>query len=161
MLKQKHFFLNLKKNQSFVGLREEYNRSGEKMFKVIIIGDPSVGKTSFIRRYVQNAFRTDYKATVGVDFALKIIHWPDGQTIKLQMWDIAGQERFTWMTRVYYKEAQGCIIIFDLTNRKSFENAVRWKKDVDSKCTLEDGAPVPCMLLANKVKPSPAIKLYR
>lgn len=78
------------------------------------------------------------------------------------------------MTRVYYKEgnlhgriitwksgfnyyilqntkAQGCIIMFDLTSRSSFENAVKWKKDVDSKCVLEDGAPVPCMLLANKV----------
>ena len=64
---------------------------------------------------------------------------------------LQGQERFTWMTRVYYKEAQGCIIIFDLTSRNSFENAVKWKKDVDSKCSLEDGAPVPCMLLANKV----------
>lgn len=56
------------------------------------------------------------------------------------------------MTRVYYKEAQGCIIMFDLTSRNSFENAVKWKKDVDSKCVLEDGAPVPCMLLANKVR---------
>lgn len=55
------------------------------------------------------------------------------------------------MTRVYYKEAQGCIIMFDLTSRKSFENAVKWKKDVDSKCVLEDGGPVPCILLANKV----------
>lgn len=65
-----------------------------------------------------------------------------------------GQERFTWMTRVYYKEAQGCIIMFDLTSRNSFDNAVKWKKDVDSKCALEDGAPVPCMLLANKVNNS-------
>ncbi|XP_046653684.1 ras-related protein Rab-7L1-like isoform X2 [Daphnia pulicaria] len=130
-------------------LLTEYNRATEKLFKVIIIGDPGVGKTSFIRRYVQNAFRGDYKATIGVDFALKIVRWSENQTIKLQLWDIAGQERFTWMTRVYYK-AQGCIIMFDLTSRNSFENAVKWKKDVDSKCVLEDGAPVPCMLLANK-----------
>jgi hypothetical protein len=81
---------------------------------VIIIGDPGVGKvkfeknglpsslflyfffyffsgkTSFIRRYVQNAFRGDYKATIGVDFALKIVRWSENQTIKLQLWDIAG-----------------------------------------------------------------------
>ncbi|XP_057367813.1 ras-related protein Rab-7L1-like [Daphnia carinata] len=131
-------------------LLTEYNRATEKLFKVIIIGDPGAGKTSFIRRYVQNAFRGDYKATIGVDFALKIVRWSENQTIKLQLWDIAGQERFTWMTRVYYKEAQGCIIMFDLTSRNSFKNAVKWKKDVDSKCFLEDGAPVPCMLLANK-----------
>ena len=72
----------------------EYNRSSEKLFKVIIIGDPGVGKTSFIRRYVQNAYRPDYKATIGVDFALKIVRWADNQTIKLQLWDIAGKPWF-------------------------------------------------------------------
>ena len=139
----------------FIPFLKEYNRATEKLFKVIIIGDPGVGKTSFIRRYVSNNFRADYKATIGVDFALKIVRWTETQTIKLQLWDIAGQERFTWMTRVYYKEgntvfniktlttklnnqwytssAQGCLIMFDLTNRNSFDNAVKWKKDVDSK----------------------------
>ena len=63
-----------------------------------------------------------------------------------------GQERFTWMTRVYFKDAHGCIIMFDLTNKNSFQNTLKWKKDVDSKCMLPDGSPIPCMLLANKVK---------
>ncbi|XP_076067880.1 ras-related protein Rab-7L1-like isoform X3 [Oratosquilla oratoria] len=128
----------------------EVSEMSERLFKVIIIGDPTVGKTSFVQRYVQDSFRRDYKGTVGVDFALKILKWSDSETIKLQLWDIAGQERFTWMTRVYYKDAQGCIIMFDLTNRNSFLNTLKWKKDVDSKCTLEDGSPIPCMLLANK-----------
>lgn len=122
----------------------------EKLFKVIIIGDPTVGKTSFVQRYVQNAFKRDYKGTVGVDFALKILKWSETQTIKLQLWDIAGQERFTWMTRVYYKDAHGCVIMFDLANKNSFVNTLKWKRDVDSKCTLPDGSPIPCMLLANK-----------
>lgn len=56
------------------------------------------------------------------------------------------------MTRVYYKDAHGCVIMFDLTNKNSFENTLKWKKDLDAKCTLGDGAPVPCMLLANKVR---------
>ncbi|CAL8084181.1 unnamed protein product [Orchesella dallaii] len=122
----------------------------EKLFKVIIIGDPTVGKTSFVQRYVQGSFKRDYKGTVGVDFALKVFKWSESQTIRLQLWDIAGQERFTWMTRVYYKDAHGCIIMFDLTNRNSFQNTIKWKKDVDSKCMLPDGSPIPCMLLANK-----------
>ena len=62
-----------------------------------------------------------------------------------------GQERFTSMTRVYYKDAHACIVMFDLTQRLTFQNAVRWKKDLDAKCTLQDGTPVPCLLLANKV----------
>ena len=55
------------------------------------------------------------------------------------------------MTRVYYKDTNACIIMFDLTQRSSFENACKWKKDLDAKCTLPDGRPVPCVLLANKV----------
>ncbi|KAL5013273.1 hypothetical protein ScPMuIL_007543 [Solemya velum] len=122
----------------------------EVLFKVIIIGDPTVGKTSFVQRYVNDGFRRDYKMTIGVDFALKVIRWSDNHSIKLQLWDIAGQERFTSMTRVYYKDAHACIIMFDLTQRNTFRNAVNWKKDLDSKCTLSNGCPVPCLLLANK-----------
>lgn len=55
------------------------------------------------------------------------------------------------MTRVYYKDAHGCVIMFDLANKNSFVNTLKWKRDVDSKCTLPDGSPIPCMLLANKV----------
>ena len=62
-----------------------------------------------------------------------------------------GQERFTSMTRVYYKDAHACIIMFDLTAKQTFMNALKWKKDLDSKCTLPDGSLVPCILLANKV----------
>ena len=64
---------------------------------------------------------------------------------------MTGQERFTSMTRVYYKDAHACVIMFDLTQRSTFQNAVNWKKDLDSKCSLTDGTPVPCLLLANKV----------
>ncbi|XP_069696085.1 ras-related protein Rab-7L1-like [Periplaneta americana] len=122
----------------------------ERLFKVIIIGDPTVGKTSFVQKYTQNAFRKDYKGTVGVDFALKVVKWSDTEVIKVQLWDIAGQERFTWMTRVYYKDSHGCVIMFDLNNKNSFINALKWKRDVDAKCRLPDGSSIPCLLLANK-----------
>ncbi|KAL4225960.1 Ras-related protein Rab-7L1 [Mactra antiquata] len=122
----------------------------EVLFKVLIIGDPTVGKTSFVQRYVNNLFRRDYKMTIGVDFALKVIKWSDSQNIKLQLWDIAGQERFTSMTRVYYKDAHACVVMFDLTQRLTFQNTIKWKKDLDTKCSLQDGSPVPCLLLANK-----------
>lgn len=122
----------------------------EVLFKVIIIGDPTVGKTSFVQKYVNNSFRGDYKMTIGVDFALKVIKWSDKCNIKLQLWDIAGQERFTSMTRVYYKDAHACLVMFDLTQKNTFQNSIKWKKDLDSKCTLKDASPVPCLLLANK-----------
>lgn len=62
----------------------------EKLFKVIIVGDPTVGKTAFVQRYVSNIFKKEFKGTVGVDFSLKILHYSEFQTVKLQLWDIAG-----------------------------------------------------------------------
>ncbi|KAF2350734.1 Small GTPase superfamily [Trinorchestia longiramus] len=69
----------------------ELDEPEEHLFKVIIIGDATVGKTSFVQRYIQDTFRRDYKGTVGVDFALKIIRWSASDTVKLQLWDIAGE----------------------------------------------------------------------
>ncbi len=65
--------------------------------------------------------------------------------------DIAGQERFGNMTRVYYKEAVGCFIVFDVTRGSTFDAVTKWKTDLDNKVQLPDGNPVPCVLLANKV----------
>lgn len=122
----------------------------EIVLKVLIIGDSNVGKTSFVQRYINNTFRGTYKWTIGVDFGLKVIQWSPTETIKLQLWDIAGQERYTSMTRVYYKDAFGCVVMCDITQRHTFKNAALWKKDLDQKCTLPDCTPVPCILLANK-----------
>lgn len=74
-------------------------------------GELGTGKTSFIKRYVHQFFSTNYRATIGVDFALKVLQWDTSTTIRLQLWDIAGQERFGNMTRVYYKEAVGAFIV--------------------------------------------------
>ncbi|KFO92685.1 Ras-related protein Rab-7L1, partial [Buceros rhinoceros silvestris] len=86
-----------------------------------------------------------------VDFALKVVQWSESETVRLQLWDIAGQERFTSMTRLYYREASACIIMFDVTNASTFSNSQKWKQDLDSKVLLPDGSPMPCLLLANKV----------
>lgn len=66
----------------------------QKLYKIIVIGDPTVGKTSFVQRYVQNSFNKNYKGTVGVDFALKIVKLSETQTVRLQLWDIAGKFYF-------------------------------------------------------------------
>lgn len=120
------------------------------MFKVLVIGDLGVGKTSIIKRYVHQFFSVHYRATIGVDFALKVINWDPDTLIRLQLWDIAGQERFGNMTRVYYKEAVGAFIVFDVTRASTFEAVQKWKNDLDSKVMLPNGSPVPVVLLANK-----------
>ncbi|XP_067901856.1 ras-related protein Rab-32a [Heterodontus francisci] len=122
----------------------------EHLFKVLVIGELGVGKTSFIKRYVHRLFSQNYRATIGVDFALKVLNWDPSTVIRLQLWDIAGQERFGNMTRVYYKEAVGAFIVFDVSRHSTFDAVVKWKNDLDSKVKLPNGKPIPAVLLANK-----------
>uniref|UniRef100_A0A1I8NYM2 Ras-related protein Rab n=1 Tax=Stomoxys calcitrans TaxID=35570 RepID=A0A1I8NYM2_STOCA len=122
----------------------------EHLYKILVIGELGTGKTSFIKRYVHQFFSQNYRATIGVDFALKVLHWDPNTIVRLQLWDIAGQERFGNMTRVYYKEAVGAFIVFDVTRSGTFDCVNKWKEDLDSKVQLPDGSPIPCILLANK-----------
>ncbi|RWS10918.1 hypothetical protein B4U79_06894, partial [Dinothrombium tinctorium] len=122
----------------------------EYLFKVLVIGELATGKTSFIKRYVHQYFSTQYRATIGVDFALKVINWDDSTLIRLQLWDIAGQERFGNMTRVYYKEAVGAFVVFDVSRPQTLTCVTKWKSDLDAKVLLPDGNTIPCVLLANK-----------
>lgn len=128
----------------------------EYLFKVIVVGDIGVGKTSLInKRYVHNVFSQQYKSTIGVDFALKVLNWDENTIVRLQLWDIAGQERFGNMTRVYYKEAVGAFVVYDLARVPTFEAVQRWKSDIESKVFLPDERPIPCVLLANKCDLAP------
>ncbi|XP_056884119.1 ras-related protein Rab-38 [Takifugu flavidus] len=122
----------------------------ERLLKVLVIGDIGVGKTSIITRYVHQVFSQHYRATIGVDFALKVLNWDHKTVVRLQLWDIAGQERYGNMTRVYYKEAVGALVVFDMTRLSTFQAVLKWKGDLDSKVALGNGRTVPAVLLANK-----------
>lgn len=126
--------------------------NNELLYKILVVGDIGVGKTSLIKRYVHGIFSIHYKSTIGVDFALKVIHWNDNTNIRLQLWDIAGQERFSNMTRVYYKEAVGAFVVYDITRQNTFEAVKKWKSDLDNKVKLNGGDEcIPVVLLANKI----------
>ncbi|XP_006807479.1 ras-related protein Rab-7L1-like [Neolamprologus brichardi] len=122
----------------------------EHLLKVLIVGDGNVGKSSFVHRYVSGQFNKTYKMTVGVDFSVKLLHWSDKEKVRLQLWDIAGQERFISMTRIYYKGALGCVVMFDVTSSSSFSSCRHWKEDLDNKAMLPNGHSIPCILVANK-----------
>lgn len=124
--------------------------STDRLFKVLVIGDVGVGKSSIVVRYVKKRFGDNYKPSIGVDFALKTIEWDARTVVRLQFWDIAGQERFRKLSRVYYKEAMGALVVFDITNRSTLRAASEWKQDLDSKVSQDSGDPVPAVLLANK-----------
>ncbi|MBD3226901.1 MAG: GTP-binding protein [Candidatus Lokiarchaeota archaeon] len=114
------------------------------LFKIIVTGDGAVGKTAITVRFSQGKFDSDYKMTIGVDFAIKMIDI-DGKKIKLQIWDTGGQERFSYIRPLYYKGAMGNALIFDLTNRASFEHLDKWYNEVLSNC-----GEIPMILVGNK-----------
>ncbi|CAL8241398.1 unnamed protein product [Merluccius merluccius] len=130
--------------------QQQQQEQEERLLKVLVIGDLGVGKTSVIKRYVHQVFSQHYQATIGVDFALKVLKWDHQTVVRLQLWDIAGQERYGNMTRVYYREAVGALVVFDMTRLSTFQAVIRWKGDLDSKVALGNGRPVPAVLLANK-----------
>lgn len=117
--------------------------------KVLVVGDIASGKTSVIKRYAKGTFSDDYATTIGVDFALKKVE-ALGRSINVQLWDIAGQERFAGLSRIFYAHSVAAIVVFDLFNRSSFESTARWKKDIDNKVFLPSGARIPVLLLGNK-----------
>lgn len=116
----------------------------ENLLKIIVVGEPGIGKSCTIKRYVDDTFDANYKITMGVDFHLKILKMAN-QVIKLQLWDVAGQERFGPFLKVYFREAAGAIVVFDITSRSTFDRVPYWKNMVVESCST-----IPCVLLANK-----------
>ncbi|XP_060114522.1 ras-related protein Rab-42-like [Heteronotia binoei] len=113
------------------------NGNWHYQFRVILLGDSTVGKTSLLRRYTERYFLPDPCPTVGVEFYSKIMELPPGIKVKLQLWDTAGQERFRSITRSFYRNAVGVFLVFDMTNRRSFENIFEWHNEVTTAQTME------------------------
>ena len=107
------------------------------LFKLLIIGDAGVGKSSLLLRFADDKFTTAYINTIGVDFKIRSIKHR-GKKIKLQIWDTAGQERFRTITSTYYRGAHGVIIVYDVTDRDTFENVRTWIEEIDSNCEEEE-----------------------
>jgi small GTP-binding protein len=101
--------------------------------KVVIAGDAGVGKTSLIRRYCTGMFQESRVATIGVDFQIKIVEL-DGKSIKLSIWDIAGQERFGAFRDSFYRGARAVALVYDVSDPASLENLPRWQAEVARVC---------------------------
>jgi small GTP-binding protein len=100
--------------------------------KIIILGESSVGKTSIIGRYIDNSFHDLYTCTIQAEKRSKVINEDENTSLRLNIWDTAGQEKFKSITRQYYRDAHGAIIVFDLTSRKSFDEVKNWIKELKS-----------------------------
>jgi len=106
------------------------------LFKLLLIGDAGVGKSSLLLRFADNTFTESFISTIGVDFKIRTLDI-GGTTVKLQIWDTAGQERFRSVTRSYYRNAAGCILLYDITSRESYNHLSTWLNDARALSTLE------------------------
>ncbi|KAM7134809.1 ras-related protein Rab-8A isoform 1-T1 [Macrochelys suwanniensis] len=115
------------------------------LFKLLLIGDSGVGKTCALFRFSEDAFNATFISTIGIDFKIRTIEL-DGKRIKLQIWDTAGQERFRTITTAYYRGAMGIMLVYDITNEKSFENIRNWVRNIEEHASPD----VEKMILGNK-----------
>lgn len=127
----------------------------DHLFKILLIGDSGVGKTCILCRFSDDSFNSSFISTIGIDFKMKTIEL-NGKKIKLQIWDTAGQERFYTITSTYYRGAMGIMLVYDVTDGKSFDSIGKWLRNIDenanedvvkmiigNKCDLEDKRVVP------------------
>eukprot|EP01088_Endostelium_zonatum_P009047 TRINITY_DN22232_c0_g1_i1.p1 TRINITY_DN22232_c0_g1~~TRINITY_DN22232_c0_g1_i1.p1 ORF type:complete len:204 (-),score=40.99 TRINITY_DN22232_c0_g1_i1:124-735(-) len=114
-------------------------------YKLVFLGNQSVGKTSIITRFMYDTFDSTYQATIGIDFITKTMYLED-RTIRLQLWDTAGQERFRSLLPSYIRDSTVAVVVYDITNRTSFLDTVKWVGDVRA----ERGDHVVIMLVGNK-----------
>lgn len=120
-------------------------------FKILTIGESGVGKTCILRRFVEDKFLKNHLATIGIDFKTKNII-VDGVQVKLKIWDTAGQERFRNITNQYYKGADGIILVYDVTDRLSFEKIREWMNQIKQNTTENE---IGLVLLGNKCDADP------
>ena len=125
----------------------ELQEKGSYSFKFVVVGDHEVGKTSLIRRFVERKFSADYRATIGLnilahDFSM------EGNEISLTLWDLGAQEFFRRYRKIYYSGAEAAFIVYDLTDRKSFENIKNWYNELNE--FIED-KNIPVVLVGNKL----------
>lgn len=116
------------------------------LFKIVVVGDSNCGKTSLLLRFTQNEFRDSVRNTVGVDLKIKLVTIAD-KRLKLTIWDTAGQERFRTLTSAYYRGAHGIILVYDITDRESFDHLTHWSKECDIYSTHDQAVK---LLVANK-----------
>ena len=113
--------------------------SSEMIFKILIIGDSTTGKTNILSKYLHNKFDKSSKATIGVELGRKTYTIKNNK-VEAQIWDTAGQERYRSMTKAYYKGALGALIVYDITKKETFDNIENWIADLrnsaDKKATI-------------------------
>ena len=106
------------------------NKNYDSIMKILLIGDSGVGKSCLLVRFVEDKFSPSFITTIGIDFKIKTVDI-NGKKVKLQLWDTAGQERFRTITTAYYRGAMGIILVYDVTDERTFSSINQWFKTVN------------------------------
>ena len=117
--------------------------------KVLVVGDVATGKTSLVNRLVSNVYNEAYKATVGCEFGFKVVEI-GGETVRVQLWDLAGQDRLGGISRLYCRDAHGALVVCDVTKNETIAKTAKWKAQVDEYARCSDGSGIPMVLCLNK-----------
>ncbi|MEE6478150.1 hypothetical protein FKM82_011757 [Ascaphus truei] len=117
----------------------------DRLFKIVVIGNSSVGKTSFLRRFCEDNFSPETSATVGIDYSVKTVT-VDNCQVALQLWDTAGQERYRSITKQFFRKADGVIVMYDITCKETFTSVRQWLTSVEEAA----GENIPILMLGNK-----------
>uniref|UniRef100_A0A8C1EVC9 RAB7b, member RAS oncogene family n=1 Tax=Cyprinus carpio carpio TaxID=630221 RepID=A0A8C1EVC9_CYPCA len=120
------------------------------LLKVIILGDSGVGKTSLMNQYVNNKFSNQYKATIGADFLTKEV-MVDDRLVTMQIWDTAGQERFQSLGVAFYRGADCCVLVYDVTAPTTFKTMDSWRDEFLIQASPRDPENFPFVVLGNKI----------
>jgi len=126
-------------------------RTFDLQVKLLMIGDSGVGKTCLLLRYANDSFSPTFITTIGIDFKIKTVPI-DNHVVKLQIWDTAGQERFRTITTSYFRGAQGILLVYDVTDRGSFENVSNWMSQIEQHADIN----VTKVLVGNKCDADPS-----
>jgi small GTP-binding protein len=127
--------------------KNKLSTSMDCIYKVLLLGDSTVGKTCVLLKYTDKIFQETHMMTIGLDYRLKVMQLQSGKEVKLQIWDTAGQDRFRSITKNYYKGSHGIILIYDVTSLKTFENVKSWVSQIHE----EISDKVVIYLVANKI----------
>ncbi|XP_017778920.1 PREDICTED: ras-related protein Rab-7a [Nicrophorus vespilloides] len=124
------------------------------LLKVVILGDSGVGKTSLMNQYITKKFSNQYKATIGADFLTKELI-VDDRAVTMQIWDTAGQERFQSLGVAFYRGADCCVLVFDVTAPNTFKSLDSWRDEFLIQASPREPENFPFVLLGNKVDLEP------
>ena len=126
------------------------NANNNNELKIIIVGNSGTGKTSYVNKWVKDEFTEQYHVTIVSEFSYKVTEYK-GKIYKINIWDLAGMDQNICITKIFSKDAHGCVVLTDITNEKSLESSIKWKESIDETTKFLDGGLIPCILIRNKI----------